>query len=74
MRAEAEFAGDSLEVRLVVDVDLPHQVSTNMILDKVQDVVAGALASLGHPPESVRAILATWHEEQAATTRESGEF
>ena len=70
--ASAEFADDNLEVRVVLRVAEASDVSMGRILNTLDEVIAGALTTMGKP--GVAAALAIWHESRAVEARESEAF
>lgn len=72
--AEAEYGDANLEVRVEIRVVEVSEVSARRILDTAQDVLTGALSTLGLTPESVSALLADWHTTRADEARQTGEF
>lgn len=70
--ASVEFSDTNLEVRVAIRVVEGAGVSTGRILDALDDVIAGALTTLGKP--AVEATLAAWHQSRAVEAREAGGF
>lgn len=70
--ASAEFENHHLEVRVSIEVSRDDTPSVNELLYATQNVLHGALTSLGIP--GADAVLATWHQEMAMEARQTEEF